>query len=124
MRKRQVAILYTNPLFAQGIACLLRAEPRLQVHPVDAGRAGAGDVLRQLQPEVVIVDHDGRGPAIGALPMELLAGERSALLIVLGLKGTEMELFYNRRVTVATPDTLLEAVLEGNSGKRRTTSHR
>jgi hypothetical protein len=30
-----------------------------------------------------------------------------------------MELFYNRRIVVATPDTLREAVLESGSRRRR-----
>lgn len=116
MHQRRVAIVYTHPLFAQGIACLLEVEPRLQVACIDARQPEAAEELNRLQPEVVLIEHDLRGPALGSIPMQLLSGDRWALLIVLGLRAPEMELFYNRRVRVATPDTLLEAVLEGGYG--------
>lgn len=119
MRKRRVAIVYTNALFAQGIACLLGVEPRLQVVSVPAQECGAAEELRRLRPHVLIVERNGGGPALGAVPMELLSGVRSALLIVLGLRDAGMELFYNRRVTMAAPDTLLQAVLESGTSKRR-----
>jgi DNA-binding NarL/FixJ family response regulator len=112
MSKRQVAILYTHPLFAKGIACLLEAEPRLQVSCIDARRVDAAEQLRQLQPQVVVIEHDLQGPAVGSIPVQLLGSEKWALTIVLGLRHPEMELFYNRRVNVATPDTLLKAVLD------------
>ncbi len=112
MTKRQVAILYTHPLFAKGIACLLEAEPGIQVSCVDARLPDAADELHRLQPEVVVIEQDLQGPALGSIPMQLLGSEKWALTIVLGLRHPEMELFYNRRVNVATPDTLLKAVLD------------
>ncbi len=118
MAKRRVAILYTNPLFAQGIACLLEAEPRVQVSCIDARRPEAAEELRRLQPQVVVIEHDLQGPAVGSIPAQLLGSDRWALTIVLGLRHPEMELFYNRRVSVATPDTLLKAVLEEGAPRR------
>jgi DNA-binding NarL/FixJ family response regulator len=113
MAQRKVVILFTHPLFAKGIACLLEVEPQIQVFCVDARRPEAADELHQLQPEVVVVEHDLQGPAVGSIPVQLLGNDKWALTIVLGLRHPEMELFYNRRVNVATPDTLLQAVLEG-----------
>ncbi len=112
MTRRRVAILYTHPLFAKGIACLLEAEPRLHVSCINATHLDAAEELQRLQPQVVVIEHDLQGPALGSIPMQLLGSEKWALTIVLGLKHPEMELFYNRRVNVATPDTLLQAVLE------------
>lgn len=123
MAKRQVAILYIHPLFAQGIARLLEADPRVQVSCVDASHPEAVDELRRLAPQVVVIEHDLQGPALGSVPIRILGSEEWALLIVLGLKQPEMELFYNRRVSIATPATLLEAVLEESTTGSNASGH-
>ncbi len=113
MHQRRVAIVYTHPLFAEGIARLLEADPRLCTSSVDAKEPVAADELRRFQPEVVIVAHNGEELALGAVPVELLSSEQPSLLVVVGLKNAELRLFSNRRVAMATPDNLLEMVLEG-----------
>ena len=114
--KRRVAIVFTNPLFAQGIACLLEAEPQLQVVCIDARRPDATEGLRRLEPQVLLMEQDLEGSMPCSIPIQLLSREGRMLLIVLGLKAPEMEMFYKRRVRVATPDTLLRAVLEEGAG--------
>ncbi len=110
--KRRVAIVFTNPLFAQGIACLLEAEPRLQVVCVDARKPDATEGLRRLEAQVLLVERDLQG----SIPIQLLSNEGRMLMIVLSLNAPGMEMFYTRRVGVATPDTLLRAVLEEGAG--------
>ncbi len=110
--KRRVAIVFTNPLFAQGIACLLEAEPQLQVVCIDARKPDATEGLRQLEPQVLLVERDLKD----SIPIQLLSSEGRTLLIVLGLNAPGMEMFYKRRVGVATPDALLRAVLEEGAG--------
>jgi hypothetical protein len=122
MRKRRVAIIYANPLFAHGIACLLNAEPRVEIACLDAGLQGTAEELRRWQPEVMIVEHEGEGSALDRVLRDRIGDEGLPLLILVGLKDAGMELFYNRRIVVATPDTLREAVLE--SGGRRPPGHR
>ena len=112
MVRRQIAILYTNPLFAQSIACLLEVEPKISVSCVDASRVDAAAELRRLQPQVVLVERELKGSALGSAMMLFLDSQKWPLTIVLGLGHPDMEIFYNRRVSVATPDTLLQAVLE------------
>lgn len=111
MRKRQVAIIYRNPLFAQGIECLLQADPRLSVTSVEADDPTADEELRRLDPHVLLVEREGDGTVLDAVPLDLLGPEGRSLLVILGLRDAEMHMFYNRRVTVATPDSLLDAVL-------------
>lgn len=113
---RRVAIVFINPLFAQGIACLLETEPHLQVVCIDARNPDAAEGLRRLEPQVVLVEQDSQGSALCSVPMQLFSHEGWMLLIVLGLQAPEMEMFYKRRVRVATPDTLLQAVLEEGDG--------
>ncbi len=119
MRKRQIAIVYTHHLFASAIACLLETEPRLQVACVDATQPDIGKELHRLQPQVVVVERDCQGPWKDPISMQIPDGNPWELVIVLGLRQPEMELFYDHRVSVATPDTLLAAVLENRGGRHR-----
>ena len=64
MRKEHVLIFYENPLFAEGLASLLRREPYLEVVEVASRSRGAWSRLRSMQPDVVIVE--GRDVTRGA----------------------------------------------------------
>jgi hypothetical protein len=119
MRKRRVAIIHVNPLFAHGIASLLDAEPSIELACLDAGLQGTAEELRRWQPEVMIVEHEGKGSALDRVLRDQAGDDGLPLLILVGLKDASMELFYNRRIVVATPDTLREAVLESGSRRRR-----
>jgi hypothetical protein len=119
MRKRRVAIVYASPLFAHGIASLLSEEPSVEIACLDAGVQGTVEELDRWRPEVMIVEHDGERSALDGVPGDRPRGDGLPLLILVGLKDKGMELFYNRRVVTATPDTLREAVVDGNSRRRR-----
>lgn len=119
MRRRRVAIIYTTPLFAGGIECLLRADARLETVCLDAGLQGVAEELARLQPEVIVAEHDGNGTHLGGMSYDRLGGKETPLVIMVGLKDAGMELLYSRRVVTATPGILLEAVLGNRSRKRR-----
>jgi DNA-binding NarL/FixJ family response regulator len=119
MRKRRVAIIYANPLFAHGIACLLSEEPGVEIACLDASLQDTAEELRRWHPEVMIVEHDGERSTLDGVPGDRVGDDGLPLLIRVGLKDAGMELFYNRRIVAATPDTLRQAVLEDGSRRRR-----
>jgi len=108
MKKEQVLILYTNPLFAEGLASLLRRERALEVVGVVEWKEVPWRKLQSTRPDIVIIEgkdllQDG-GSALG----ELLKCGKRARVISVNLEDQDAVLYVGMRLA-ATEANLIRA---------------
>ena len=103
-RKVSVVVLYTHPLFGEGIARLLAAEPGVDVTPVAASDLEhAGRTLADA-PNVVIFERGDPDMAT-----DILRFAPSALVIDVSMSPGPT-FTYERREIQARPEVILEAI--------------
>jgi len=103
-RRVSVVVLYTHPLFGEGIARLLAAEPGMDVTPVDASNVERAERSLALAPDVVIFE---RGEPDTAT--DLLRFAPSALIIDVSLSPGPTFTF-ERHELQAQPEEILQAI--------------
>jgi DNA-binding NarL/FixJ family response regulator len=108
MLRFRVAVLYTHPLFGQGIARLLSEDPTLEVVCLRAEAADVPSVATILGVDAVVME-DWGNPAhtnrvIQALPPTLVA--------IVRLHDNAMEVYRGRRRILPRTDNLLELMHE------------
>ena len=103
-RRVSVVVLYTHPLFGEGIARLLAAEPGMDVTPVDASNVERAEQSLALAPDVVIFE---RGEPDTAT--DLLRFAPSALIIDVSLSPGPTFTF-ERHELQAQPEEILQAI--------------
>jgi DNA-binding NarL/FixJ family response regulator len=109
MKKQKVFILSENPLFAEGLASLLKRERNLEVVGAATRSLGAGRKLESLQPDVVIVE--GRDVITNALNVlvRLAKVRPNARVISVNLDEKDVFTLVGFRLT-ATEANLLRAI--------------
>jgi hypothetical protein len=111
MTKRRVAVLYSHPLFGEGLAQLLQSDNGLLVTCLRADPSGSCQEIDRLRPHVIVIeDSDDE-----AFMRDLLRGLPSALLIRVRLQDNVMDVYSTRHVLAACPADLLEAIHVGVS---------
>ena len=103
-RRVSVVVLYTHPLFGEGIARLLAAEPGMDVTPVDASNVERAERSLALEPDVVIFE---RGEPDTAT--DILHFAPSALIIDVSLSPGPT-FTYERHELQAQPEEILQAI--------------
>lgn len=99
-----VVIIYRNPLFAQGIESLLRAEGISDVVKVAAGERSIPERIRALDPPVVVIE-DGHDNIQELLPPILAA---IPWVVRVGLDGAPAEIY--RRAHHAADRTFVRLI--------------
>ena len=109
MGKRKVAVLYSHPLFGEGLARLLDEDADLAVSCIPADTSGVGREIDDLHPDAIIVeDNPDEGFMRG-----LLRSLPPVLLIRVGLQDNVMEVYHCRHVVPGCPADLLEVIRSG-----------
>jgi hypothetical protein len=111
MLKRRVAVLYSHPLFGEGLAQLLHSDGGLAVTCLRADPSCNHEEISRLSPHAIIVEDS----ADEAFMRDLLRCLPPALLIRVSLQDNVMEVYSSRHVVSACPADLLEAIRLGVS---------
>ena len=117
MKKEQVLILYTNPLFAEGLASLLRRERTLEVVGVVERKEIPWKKAGSACPDVLIVEGKDLAREAGSALVELLKCCAKARVISVNLENQDAVLCVGVRLA-ATEANLIRAVktqLAGNA---------
>ena len=114
-RRVSVVILYTHPLFGEGIARLLSADPGMDVTAVAAADHEQAECSLALVPDVVIFERGDPDTAA-----DILRHAPAALVIDVSLSPGPT-FTYQRQEIGAQPDVILEAIRQAAShgGNRR-----
>ena len=103
-RRVSVIVLYTHPLFGEGIAQMLASEPDVDVTPLAASDPQQAERLLTLAPDVVIFERGDPDMAT-----DVLRYAPSALVIDVSLSPGPT-FTYQRHEVQAQPDVILDAV--------------
>jgi len=109
MKKEQVLILYTNPLFAEGLASLLRRERALEVVGVVERKEIPWKKAGSACPDVLIVEGKDLAREAGSALVELLKCCAKARVISVNSEDNEAILCIGLRLA-ATESNLIRAV--------------
>ncbi|MEE9569388.1 MAG: hypothetical protein V3W37_08385 [Candidatus Binatia bacterium] len=109
MKKGQVLILYDNPLFADGLASILRREGGLKVESPVGRRGNRRRLIKSLRPDVVIIEGSNpRADASGVL-RELWKYNTKARVVSVNLNSKDAVVYIGLQF-VATESNLIKAV--------------
>lgn len=103
-RRVSVVVLYTHPLFGQGLARLLSAEPGLDVTPVAASDPEQAACLLAMAPDVVVFERGDPDTAC-----DILRYAPTALVIDVSLSPGPT-FTYQRHEVQARPEVILQAI--------------
>jgi len=109
MKKEQVLILYTNPLFAEGLASLLRRERALEVVGVVERKEIPWKKAGSACPDVLIVEGKDLAREAGSALVELLKCCAKARVISVNSEDQEAVLCLGLRLAATEPN-LIRAV--------------
>ena len=109
MKKEQVLILYTNPLFAEGLASLLRRDRALEVVGVVERKEIPWKKAGSACPDVLIVEGKDLAREAGSALVELLKCCAKARVISVNSEDNEAILCIGLRLA-ATESNLIRAV--------------
>ena len=109
MKKEQVLILYTNPLFAEGLASLLRRERALEVVGVVERKDITWKKAGSACPDVVIIEGKDLAREAGSALVELLKCCAKARVISVNSEDQEAVLCLGLRLAATEPN-LIRAV--------------
>ncbi len=109
MKKGQVLILYDNPLFADGLASILRREGGLKVESPVSRRGNRRRLIKSLRPDIVIIEGSNpRADASGVL-RELWKYNTKARVVSVNLNSKDAVVYIGLQF-VATESNLIKAV--------------
>jgi hypothetical protein len=107
-RACRVFIVASHPLFAQGVESLLHGQPGLAVVGMGAAELGVVDKIRNLRPDVVILDADSDAQTT-LLPV-LLRENLGVKLVGLTLEDNRIDVYYQHQIIGTDVGDLVEAV--------------
>jgi DNA-binding NarL/FixJ family response regulator len=105
MRRSRVVVLYTHPLFGQGIGQLLRADDQLDVTCLAATCEGTRDELVRLHPEAIVLEaspDEGLWDSLRDLP--------PSTVVRVGLDENTMDIYQRHQILSAGPENLVQAI--------------
>lgn len=107
-RACQVFIVASRPLFAQGVQSLLEGQPGISVVGMGTAELDVIDRIRQLRPDVVIMDADSDAQMI-LLPA-FLRENLGVKFIGLTLEDNRIDIYYQQQLVGTDVADLVEAV--------------
>lgn len=109
MRARRIAAVFHESLMLEGLVNLLEERADLEVTSLDPSVVDVAVRLRQLSPEVIIVDGENFGEWPDLTLPQLLTDNPEAKVIDVSPNRDEIRVYEQHRVTVGKLDDLLEA---------------
>ena len=103
---KRVLILSSHPLFGRGVESLLRKETRLDIVGWEADIDKAVERIRELQPDVVILDSGDPTPEV----LRILREGLGTKVIGLNLQDSTMCVYRGEQRVVKRIEDLVEAI--------------
>ncbi len=103
----RIAVVFSESLMLEGLAAFLREMQDMEVTSLDPSQPDAATRLRQLCPEVIIVDGEGVGQWPDLTLPQLLVGNPEAKLIDVNRHINQIAVYERHTVRVGTIDDLL-----------------
>jgi hypothetical protein len=107
-RACRVFIVASHPLFAQGVESLLHGQPGLAVVGMGDAELGVVDKIRELRPDVVVLDADS-DTQTSLLPV-LLRENLGVKLVGLTLEDNRIDVYYQHQIIGTDVGDLVEAI--------------
>lgn len=108
MRRSRVVVLYTHPLFGQGIGRLLRADKKLDVTCLLASGDGAREELRRLHPDAIVLES-----STDDVLWESLHDQPPLLVVRVGLDENTLDIYERHQILATCPESLSHAIHSG-----------
>lgn len=108
MRRSRVVVLYTHPLFGQGIGQLLRADDQLDVTCLLATCEDARDELIRLHPDAIVLESSP-----DEMLWESLRDLPPSTVVRVGLDENTMDVYLRHQILSAGPENLVQAIHQG-----------
>ncbi len=117
MRRTRICVVQGDSLLAEGIDSMLRSEKWLEVVSVMSGEGDLSERLRQLHPDIILVDR-GDPVAISILQSRhLFDQEQQARLIIVDLSRSRINVHHIEEAVVTGKDALIDVLRRlGRSG--------
>ncbi len=114
---KRVFMLSSQLLFSQGVEKLLQGVGSLEIVGRESDLTKALERIRELKPDVIVVDGQDRASAPAALIAEVLKEEPEAKVVALNLENEQVRVFRGEQHTAQTLDDLLELIDEDRFGR-------
>lgn len=107
---KRIFILSSHPLFSQGVETLLRREKDLEFVCREADIDKAIDRIKELRPDVVILDHGSPTCAQAPVVMRILEEELRIKIIGLHLETNTICIYREEQRIIQEVDDLVKAI--------------
>ncbi len=118
MRARRILILYEPGLLAQGLRSLLEADGRLEIISIVGDPRQAADLLREINPDALVVEGDKFPLGLGDPPQPIQL-DRVPLVISLAENENRMRIYHMEERASTELKELIEALVANNDGPER-----
>jgi len=106
----RVFILSARPLFGQGVESLLRRETGLEIVGREADVDLAMDRIRELQPDVVVLDNSSPVCLLTPAVMDIFAACPGVRVVGLNLENNTVCIYSGEQRVVESMEDLVEAI--------------
>lgn len=108
----RIFIISNYPMFGRGLESLLRQGNRLEVMGQETDLGRAVERIKNLQPDVVIVDNGGPGqqPGISAAVLQILDENSATKVIGLSLQGNHLSIYQATRRIITSVEDLMNVI--------------
>ncbi len=110
----RVFILYSHSLFARGVQSLLVQERGVEVVGVERDEPQAMDKIRDLRPDVILVDSGTHRRESCLTLSEIFQEMPGARVISLSLQENGIDIYDKQRILALTPEDLVRAIRRGD----------
>ena len=110
MEKERLLILYTNRLFAEGLASLLKREAGIEVVGIEECGESALDFVRLLEPDVIIIDSKDRVPCSKTIIPRIMQERPKVRVVFLSMSDNNIDVYQKHRIAATRSMDLVEAI--------------
>jgi DNA-binding NarL/FixJ family response regulator len=110
MSVAKIAVLYDKSLFAAGIERRLQDAEAFEVVRVSGHGGGFSEAIRELGPDIIILDSTAENSQTMLALAEMLAVDGSSKIVKLGLNHEEIIIYRSERQVLETGDDLVAAI--------------
>lgn len=106
-KRLRIMVIYHNDLLGEGVSQFLQGLNVLDVSTVNTVRQDAMQLLREVEPDIVMLEVDG-----SKLEATQIMEERPGITVLtFKLTDNTMTIFSKRQVSVSRPEELVDAIL-------------
>ncbi len=113
-RLQRVFMLSRQPLFSQGVESLLRGQAGLVIVGRETDPSQAAKRIRDLKPDVVVLDTKDLASAPFLIVAKLLQQEDGIKIIAMNLENQTIRVYRGEQRTALCVNDLVEAIAENN----------